>query len=335
MSENQTHEAVSPERLKKIMAQVNNMLAKADDPSCTPAEAEQNRTRAEVLMARYRLDEASLSATDRAMLGIKVMRATWKVCPIDSEFQLAYRYLAAAVIQHVEAEVVMKYDWNTGWVVADVFAYESDLMYGDRLWAGIRLAFGQRLEPQVDHSLTDAENVYNMRNAGMERGRIGEAMGWGAKAAQKVTKVFKDECARRGESGSVVLGKGNNVKAFRTSYAEGFRDELVMRLWRMRQAASSQDVVLKDRHERVVEAKYEAYPNLRPVPKDRQVEPKGGISQADCPKCERAKSGYCRDHAWLKPSTAFHADRTNYAGLRRGREAARNVDLGGTSGIDR
>jgi hypothetical protein len=336
MNNNDTQTAkVTPERLKKIMAQVNNMLAKADDPSCTPAEAEQNRNRAEVLMARYRLDEASLSAVDKAMLGIKVQRARWTVCPIDSEFAMVYRYLVSAVINHTECEAVLTYDWSANVIVADTFGYESDLMYGERLWASIRIAFSTRLEPKHDGSLSDGANVYAMRMAGMERGRIGEVMGWGATSAQRVTSVFKRHCRDNDIDGSIVLGKGNSVKTYRNSFAEGFRDELIMRLWRMRQAAGSQDIVVKDRHNNVLEAKYEAYPRMRPVPVDHQVEPTGGISHADCPKCARAKSGYCRDHLWLKPSTAYRADNTNYRAARAGREAARSIDLGGTAGIDR
>lgn len=49
----------------------------------------------------------------------------------------------------------------------------------------------------------------------------------------------------------------------------------------------------------------------------------------NCSKCQKAKSGYCRDHSYLRPSTARTPERAhNRAGERAGRNAARSVDLG-------
>ena len=330
------HDRPSPEKLRKIMAQISNMLAKADDPSCTPAEADQNRERAEVLMQRYRVQEAELSDVERAMLGIKVQRALWRVCVMDSEFAQQYRTLASYVVAHIDAKAVFKYEWDengTGWYVLDVFGFESDLMYGEKLWNGIRLAFGSRLEPKHDPSLSEGANVYAMRNAGMERARISDAMGWSPKTGPfKVSKVYKAECASRGEDANVLLGKGNSVKQFRADYANSFCSEMWSRLSRMRHAAGADSValVMANRKEQVEEAMYEAYPNLRPKPVKRI-----GEEQGRCPKCAAAKSGYCRAHSWLRPSRSSRSTGYSAAGAERGRSAARSVDLGQSRSLDR
>ncbi len=329
-------EKPSAEKLRKIMAQISNMLAKADDPSCTPAEADQNRERAEVLMRRYRLEESEMSAEDQTLLGIAVKRARWTVCPYSSEFSHQYRALVAYVVNHIEAECVMKYD--NGNIVAEVFAYESDLMYGERLFNSMRLAFSTRLEPKVDADATEAENVFILRNAGMERRRIAEVLGWSPKSGPfKASKLFKEECERRGEDANVLLGKGNSVKNYREQYANSFVVEVWSRLARMRATAGadSAGLVMADRHEKVREAMYTAYPNLRPNPVTTTK--RIGEEQGECPKCAKASSGFCREHAWMKPSRARSSSGPayNHAAAERGRAAARSVDLGQSSSLNR
>lgn len=331
------HSKVSAEKLRKIMAQVANMLAKADDPSCTVAEAEQNRNRAEVLMARYRLEESQLSAVDQALLGIAVKRAVWRMCPMSSEFERNYSALASYVVNHIEAEAVLKYvnDDNGGtWLAVEVFAYESDLMYGEQLFNSMRLAFASKLEPKRDPSMSDAANVYAMRNAGMERRRIAEVMGYPATSGPgKVSKEFKAECARRDEDASDLLGKGNSMAAFRADYATSFVNVIWQRLATMRAAAGadSAGLVMADRHDKVREAIWTAYPKMRP---STAAATPYKAPNGDCDRCKAAASGYCRSHAWLKPSRArVSTRRGSAAGQERGRAAARSVDLGQSRGL--
>ena len=68
------------------------------------------------------------------------------------------------------------------------------------------------------------------------------------------------------------------------------------------------------------------YPHLRPSESGRAeyVAP-----NKDCTKCKSAKSGYCREHQYLKPSTGRGRPMAyNYEAASMGRDAARTVDLG-------
>jgi hypothetical protein len=310
---------VTPEKLAKILERVRLMMARADHPNTPVAEADLCRERAERLIAQYRIEEASLGAEDKARMGIKPTAAWWDVCPLGSEFSMAYRAMASYVLNHVGAVgAVSKYETitaedgtQTTWLRYKVYGFASDLAYGDILWQSIKIGFAGKLEPRYDPSLSDEENVYRMRSAGMERNRIGQAMGWGweGKAPAKVTRTFKKACEARGESASVLTGKGNNVKTFRRSYADGFASEMFHRLYRLRSATgqNTTSLVMANRDEVIREAMYQDYPNLRPVPV-------GGVAAANGKAIRRARK---------QPERP-----TNWAAMERGRSAAGTVDLG-------
>jgi hypothetical protein len=56
--------AVSQERLSRKLGQVRALLAQAEDPAATPAEAEAYNRKASELIARYGIDAAMLAQTD-------------------------------------------------------------------------------------------------------------------------------------------------------------------------------------------------------------------------------------------------------------------------------
>jgi hypothetical protein len=217
--------------------------------------------------------------------------------------------------------------------VVEVVGYESDLRFFEVLFTEAAMAFGKRLEPKYDPALSEQVNAYLMRSAGMEGRRIAMAMyGRDDKHLRpKVRKMFEAEAIARGEDPKPLLGRGVNVVQFRKSYADGFNYELWSRLGTAKLAAAQQEtgLVLASRKDQIDEAFYERYPHYRPSPQPKgEVDGVGFVSHENCPKCKAAKSGYCRDHSWLKPSARQYVDRTNHVALRRGRAAAREVNLG-------
>lgn len=308
---------VSPAKLRKVMDQVNQLLLLADDPGATPAESERARERAERLMFLYKIQEASLDAEEKMRMGIRPMSAKWRVAPLRSEFSRQYSSMANYVVHHIDAMAVQSWEHEDGvtWITFQVYGFESDLAYGESLWNGIRIAFKQKLEPVLDPSLSDEANVFAMRNAGMERIRIAEIMGFGTtgSATAKVTKLFKQACAARGENANVLLGKGNSVKTYRSSYASAFADEMWNRLWKMRTARGqeSHTLVLASRKDEIMELLYTDHPSLRPRPVD---------PNAPMPKVSRRRMAKPKERP------------VNYAAADRGREAARSVDIGAAGG---
>lgn len=324
MNDNNAQNTVSPEKLRKVMDLIANLMARADHPNTPPEEAATARARAEREMQRYRIDEANLDATEKAKMGIKPTHRLVKVAPLRSEFLRNYSTMLSYVMSHCDAIGISKWETDetgTTWQVVDMFGFESDLGYAELLWNSIRAAFADRLEPAHDPSLSDEDNVYRMRNAGMERGRIGEVMGWGGEGTQgpnKVTRVFKKACAARGESPQALSGKGNNMRTFRSSYAEAFADEMWDRMWQLRTARGQVTgaLVLKDRIKDVKELMYTVYPQMRPVPLTDE---------------ERARIAAQKPKKPRKPRKPVERP-VNWDAARRGAEAARSVDIGSVGG---
>jgi hypothetical protein len=223
-----------------------------------------------------------------------------------------------------------RYDETEYWATVSIVGFESDLLFIQAMYTNARLAFGAKLEPKYDPSLSDQVNAYNMRSAGMEGWKIAQAIyGKTDKALRpKVRKMFEAESVARGEDPKVLLGRGSNMKLFRDSYAQGFVSEYRSRLYFMRasRGADETGLVLANRKEQIDEAFYARFPDRRPKP----VQAIGEADTTRCPKCVKAKSGYCRDHAWMRPSSARSKVRyANDTAWSRGAAAARTVDMGG------
>jgi hypothetical protein len=211
------------------------------------------------------------------------------------------------------------------------------------------------MEPSVDKSQSEEANAYRLRMGGMERHRIAMAL-WGpqkhtmdpgmsrweagydeAKKAEtnefkarnrRVTGLIKKGAVEAGQNPEVVLGRGNSIKTFRESYASGFYWTLRNRLMNLglNRGETDKGLVLASLERQVEEEFYGAYPNLRPSEsgRDDYIPP-----NKDCARCKQAKAGYCRDHLYLKPSTAkVRHSAFNHEASNLGSHAARTVDLG-------
>lgn len=320
--------------IEDILRKVQALLARADHPNTPVPEADSCRAKAEILMTKYRIEETQLSDGGQAP-PIEPKWVTWRLCRYESEFRIYYESIYSAVLRHfgIRGVVMNVYNKETGEHdrYARCVGYESDVRFAEALFTSCQLAFQARLEPRYDPSLSAQENAYVMRSAGMEGWRIAQAIfGRDDKSLRpKVRAMFKKEALARGEDPSVLLGRGNSVKAFREDYALGFVRTIQDRLDTMRtnRAQAEVGLVLKDREERIVEKFYEEYPAYRPATnrKDPYVSPNEG-----CEKCANAKSGYCREHQWLKPRKPKAGRSLNWSAYDRGSDAARTVDLGGS-----
>jgi hypothetical protein len=244
---------------------------------------------------------------------------------------MAYYSMAHYAIKHVDAEYQSAYEKSPedgfSWLVLNAVGYEGDLRFAELLYVSMQQAFASKMEPRFNPALSEAENAYHMRSAGMEGRRIAAAI-WGDDSKPnrvRARKLFAQYASSIGEDPSELLGRGNSVATFRDSYVESFTSTMTHRLWRMRQSHGDADLVLGNRKELVKEALYEKYPSLRPSTAPATTT----STNLDCKKCAKAKSGYCRDHQYLKPRAGRSVERSySRAGANRGAAAARSVDLG-------
>lgn len=334
-------ETVSQAKLDDMLRKVQALLARADHPNTPVPEAESCRSKAELLMWKYKIDETA-AAAQGMVHGFTPEWHTFTICSANSEFRSIYRSMAAVVVDHVGARAVYRQANIDGQYVdtCELVGYPSDVRMADMLYTSCMLAFQSKLEPKYDPNLSDQENAYNMRSAGMEGIRIAGALYNRTLRADRLTSeekglcrkaraLFKKEAERRGEDPAVLLGIGNNVKTFRESYAKGFEYEIWQRLKFMRSArgAESTGLVLANRDEAIAEAFYAKFPNLKPKPVS------GAIAwtdpSADCKKCAAAKSGYCREHSYLRPrASTANGPKLNHTAYYRGKDAAAQADLG-------
>lgn len=265
-------EEFTAEKLDQMMRKVQGLLAKADDPAATPQEADSCRATAERIMRKYRIAEEELRSTG-ALIGnqFDVQFHEVKVYGLGSHYAASYQSMVSYAMYHCDVQGVWT-GYKDGERIITMVGYEADVRYAESLFLQARLLFADRMEPKVDPSLSDEDNVYRLRSAGMERSKVGLLMGWGGEGTKgpgKVTRLYKKACLARGEN-PTLTGRSFNVKDFREGYAEGFTNTFWENLWRARQAIDAEldggGLVLHGRKERVLEAMYQRWPELRPDP---------------------------------------------------------------------
>lgn len=329
-------------------SKIRALLDRAEHPNTPPAEAASCRAKAEYLQREYRVAEEELIAQDATSV-LPVVQVV-QVCTYGSPYRQSYVDLFHYCATHAGLRTLFETDRaadRSGYVVnAKAVGYESDVRLAEALFTAARVVFTDRLEPQVRNDRSEAENVYALRSAGMERVRVAEAI-WGNRDKANLSKVgrmYKAECLRRGEE-PALDGRGVTGKVYREQYAQRFVSALADRLRRARNAADDMGgggMELHGRKERVQEAFYTEFPHLRP---STEVVVQG--AEKECEDCKRTKheSGQCKAH---RPYVATKADRDrearwwaqyNSAAAQRGRQAgttaAAHVDLSRTSGARR
>lgn len=308
-------------KLDDMMRKIQGLLATADDPATPPPAAENFRAKAEELMMKYRIEEEDLRSRGDLHVETITPGSKWvPLCPSDSPYLNAYWSMAIYAARHTGCRMTDKWDNVDGTYVlgAMVVGFESDVRYMEMLFTAARIVFASRMEPVVDSSLSDEENVYRLRSAGIERIKIARMMGYGDtnSATAKVTNMYKRACKARGED-AALTGRGTSVQAFKEAYVASFTSELHNRLWRARNAASTGggELVLANRKADVDEAFYELYPHLRP----------SDVPATMTTKTRRRSSWTAADERrWARQNSAG-----GQAGQNAGRRAASEVDLGG------
>jgi Protein of unknown function (DUF2786) len=102
-----------------LLARVRKLLAKAEDPACTPAEAEAFTAKATELIAKYGVDRALLAAADPALDPVGD-----QVVPLDPPYALDKAGLLASVAVPLRCRVVRK---TRSGVQVHLFGHAADL----------------------------------------------------------------------------------------------------------------------------------------------------------------------------------------------------------------
>jgi len=237
-----------------------------------------------------------------------------------------------SIVRHIafHTNCMVKVEYLNAGYRFTLVGYDLDLRHAEFLITSAYLMFSTRIAPEWDTRRSEAENIFFLRNAGIERREIAERA-WGrgagdqAKNRSKVQRIYLRECATRGEDVRAA-GLGFDTKQYREGYAQQFVDTLARRLREARNAANSVGALpaLAGREDRVKMAFQELFPPDAPVAV-RVTDP-----TKECAKCQRAKTT-CNDHiawrtrTWTKRDQ-IESDRREYsASARAGRASGQHA----------
>lgn len=319
------------------------LLANAENEATPEAARQAYRDKAESMMREYRIAEEDALATDPGSI-LPVSKTLSVVRMYDIYSREWFPMILRTIAKHCEVEIHIQHVWleERQAIIPTVVGYEGDIRYFEFLWTASHLMFSTRISPTWDSSRPEEDNIFFMRQAGIERREIANAA-WGRDAGRdsknrsKVQRIYLSQAKKRGEV-PTATGLGFQTKLYRESYAESFWSTLDSRLRRARHAANAAGgvVTLANRAERVLEAFYVAFPQYRPDDTPTVYGPYVAPN-ADCDRCKKAASGYCRGHGYLKPRKSTKADRNRWdreansasaaAGRVSGRTAAEGVQI--------
>ena len=326
---------VSPATMEKMAAKIRNLLVRAEDPRLEhEAERQAFFNKAEELRRKYQIAEENLIATDQFSAEVlirKIKISTW-----SSDFWDDHHYMWMAAARF--SGVLYRAHWVGGDLVVTAVGYGSDIQHAESLYQAAWLTMVARLEPKADPKLSDAENVYAMRGAGMERNKIANIL-WdapmgkeGHAAHARVGKLYAEACRARGED-PVVAGRGISKKVYRERYGAEFAERFATRLRLARDAADSTGgvLVLLGREQRVKEAFWKEFPDEHPDAK-RAAQEARKAAQAE------AGESSSKEVASIRPTKKQiaeyqrrHHSAAALAGKSAGRAAADRVDIARTS----
>jgi hypothetical protein len=323
-----TMEEPAPVDLDATMRRISLLLAKAE-ATTYPAEAETYKAHAEKLMKQYRIAEENLISADTRLVTpiLKFIR----IYDTESPFRYFHSWLWEIVASHCGVRFVIRWNGAERFYEAHVVGYDVDIRYAEILFNSAKLAFIAKLEPSVNPGESDADNIYRLRSAGIDRQRIAE-MVWGQRGHQeglKVGRLYKEACAARGED-AVVSGRSVNAKTYREVYAREFvfHFQSMLRITRDAADAAAGAMVSVGRLDRVEEAFYERFPSERPTP-----EPEAAETTTTSPAKPRKSKGVTK--ATMEHYNRYYNSPTARRARAAGRAAAETVALDRVQGASR
>lgn len=318
----------SASKLESMAGKIQQLLKMAESLENEQASANY-RAKAEELMRKYRIEEEHLIAGNQ----FSVLPVTRKIVIATTKFEFYGRHATMWYLTAKHCGVRASTDYvqagDSYDLVATVVGYESDIRYAEFLHNSARLAMISKLEPVVNREKSDADNVYALRSAGLERNRISKLI-WGEATHSnnaKVTRLYEKACAERGEV-PAVSGRSVTADVYRTVYAQTFVSHYEARLRAARNAVDSINgaLDLHGRKERVDEAFYDLFPQYRPETEEARAARLEAESADD-----DSKGKISRRKAWTKADeTRYHRMTSSpaaLAGSEAGRAAAEDVQI--------
>jgi Protein of unknown function (DUF2786) len=285
-------------RLDSILSKVRGLVTKAEHPDTPEAEARLCREKADAMMLKYAIKQATLRDSTPAASRAKPGHIEVIVCEAGSPYETSFGSLIATVCEHTRTKAMLRgagsdektrFYWRnvTGkplMMTAQVYGFESDLRYFEILYTTLLLHMSNGIDPKFDVTAGDNANAYSLHNAGFNWGQIarmawlvGHEFGWDGKdcasrgiayPGQHWKKCYNKEIRLRGEEAVHLPAKFTDSarEVYRLNFARSYVATLEKRLWLAREGRTTgAELILKSAMDEVTKMCADEHPNAKPM----------------------------------------------------------------------
>lgn len=253
---------------ERILERVRKLLDRANHPGTPEPERDACIAKADGLMFKHAIDQAMLDANAKSDMRTPVS-VTFRAYS-ESEFKYKFQTMMSNLATTVRCRVALK--WNGDVIVVGM---ADDVEFYEMVWTTIYLSFTSKINPKWNDDLSFDHNVYNFKKAGYKWPEIcskaranNHHVPWPDGGA--LIRAYKRHAKLAGDTHQVTTQRH---AAYRESFTEGFVREICAKLEQMREDQSEvsrtgqpgTELALRGVQDRVDEAFYEAFPNLRPM----------------------------------------------------------------------
>lgn len=316
-----------------LLNKIQNLLTLAGREDTPEHERRLAQERAEVMMAKYRIDMAMLAFND---IGKQREIVSHELERHRLDYGGYLNSMMVNVYRHFGCPAHQKWDKITA------VGYEDDLRMASIMWSGVHMDFVSKMMPVWSDSRTFDHNVYLLKESGKSWMEIVNAAPEGARLTRNSGSTLRNSYQRWAKASGVDANPHpRNPKAWRAAFVASYEQTLTLRLVeldRMRASTekdandddSNVSLAIQTDAERVMAEFYTMFPDLHPDARnktymemlDREEKRRNAMSDKERAAEDRRMKRYLNKK---QPAPRYH----DGAGWAAGRKAAREIDLGG------
>jgi hypothetical protein len=260
--------------LNDALRRVRALVTLAEDPNTPEHEAALARQRADALMLKFAIDEATAESTKPSGMRGKPIKLEVELAGNTENLAGYVAWLAEKIGRHTRCKVrpYSRFDRERKCYVAIVYGYESDIRYFETLYTTLRLHMLGAVRPSFQSALSLELNCYLLHEAGFNWLEIAEMRGWrkfanlpydlrakvrdkfppvdgmkvpyynaslgevwpATRVGGEIKRAYLKEITRRGEKPTKISAGG--AATYRKSAMEGYVTRINQRLYRVERA---------------------------------------------------------------------------------------------------
>jgi Protein of unknown function (DUF2786) len=343
----------------KVMQQIRNLLAKANDSACSPAERESLLRQANLKMSRHAIDQAMLDMNRTSAEKRVPTQMSFKLWDDGSWWGTYFGTVIDSISRTNRCRMFRKWDDTI-----TVVGMQEDCEWVQMLWLNVFMDFSSKVNPSWDVEETRQENIFRFKNAGykweqiwalIHRNRpdwiqgnpnsyINGACGW-------LKSDYQRECRKR----DYTPNRTSNIEGYRLSFTVSYCEEVNARLEEMRSAndemsseTSGGVIALRSMEEDINALFFSLFPHLDPsVQESRRQEREAKLkAEADADaeflaslsdaerkrilkerEAEKLRKSRADEKFWRQNRTKYRTVRGDSTGYAAGAAAGREVNL--------